>query len=287
MWQLCFRIRSKKMKFQILVDSASDLKDKYINDQEIGFKVVPLTILAGEKEFVDNENLNIDEMLSCMHACKKTTTACPAPQAFLDELSNAEYTFIVTITSKLSGSYNAACVARDSYEKPENVFVIDSKATSGVEILIVEKLVELINQGLSFENICKEICTFRDEKELFFILQRFDNLVANGRMSKIAGLIASALVLRPICVADQGQIKIAKKVIGTKNAFTKMIQMIGEKIKNMAEKVLIITHCKAENEANKIKEEIEQKYNFKEIRVQPMGGLCSYYALEKGIIVCG
>ena len=112
------------MKFQILVDSASDLKDKYINDPEIGFKVVPLTILAGEKEFVDDENLNVDEMLASMHACKKTTTACPAPQTYLDELPNAEYTFIVTITSKLSGSYNAACVARDSYDKPENVFVI-------------------------------------------------------------------------------------------------------------------------------------------------------------------
>lgn len=275
------------MKFQILVDSASDLKNGYIDDNEVGFKVIPLTILTGEHEFVDDEKLSVDEMLSSMHANKKTTTACPSPQAFLDELDNAEYTFIVTITAKLSGCYNSACVARDSHSKPENVFVIDSKATSGVEILIVEKLISLIKEGLSYQEICKKIIEYRDEKELLFMLQKFDNLVANGRMSKIAGMLASALVVRPICIAEEGQIKIAKKVIGVKNAFAKMIQMIGERIKNFAEKVLIITHCKAEKEALSIKEEIEKQYNFKEVRVQPMGGLCSYYALEKGIIICG
>lgn len=275
------------MKYQILVDSASDLKNNYLNEPDIGFKVIPLTIHAGEKEFVDNETLSIDEMLTTIHSHKKSTTACPAPQTFLDEFSKAEFTFVVTITSKLSGSYNSACVARDSFDKKDNVFVIDSKATSGTEVLIVEKLVALIKEGLSYQDICNKITEYRDEKELFFILQRFDNLVANGRMSKIAGMLANALVIRPICVANNGEIKIAKKVIGVKNAFTKMIQMIGEKIKNIAEKVLIITHCKAENEALKIKEEVEKTYNFKEVRVQPMGGLCSYYALEKGIIVCG
>lgn len=275
------------MKYQILVDSASDLNNNYINDEEIGFKVIPLTILSGDREFVDDENLNVDEMLSCMHSSKKTTTACPSPQSFLDELDNAEYSFIVTITSKLSGSYNAACVGRDSYKNPENVFVIDSKATSGVEILIVERLISLIKQGLSYEEICKKIIEYRDQKQLLFMLQKFDNLVANGRMSKIAGMLASALVVRPICIADDGQIKIEKKVLGTKNAFAKMIQMIGERIKDIAEKVLIITHCKAEKEAIEIKKEVEKRYNFKEVRVQPMGGLCSYYALEKGIIICG
>lgn len=275
------------MKYQILVDSASDLKNNYIKDEEIGFKVIPLTILAGETEFIDDDNLNIDDMLYGMHTSKKTTTACPAPQAFLDELDRADYTFVVTITSKLSGSYNSACVARDSYEKSENVFVIDSKATSGVEILIVEKLISLIKQGLSYQEICEQIIKYRDEKQLLFMLQKFDNLVANGRMSKIAGLLASALVVRPICIAEDGQIKIEKKVIGTKNAFVKMIQMIGERIKDEKDKVLIITHCKAEKEALAIKEEIQKKYEFKEVRVQPMRGLCSFYALEKGIIICG
>ncbi len=274
------------MKYQILVDSASDLLSDYCKDENIGFKVIPLTINVNDKEYVDNDSLNIEEMLKDMHSTKKSSSACPAPQSFLQEFDNAEYTFIVTITSKLSGCYNAACVAKNSYSKPENIHVIDSKAVSGTEILIVDKLIELIRQDLSFEEIKKEIDEYRDKKSLYFILQKFDNLVNNGRMSKIAGIIASKLVIRPICIAHEGEIKMAKKIIGIKNAFMKMVQMICEKAKDYSKDTIIITHCFAEEEANFIKHDLEEKCNFKEIRVLPMRGLCSYYALEKGIIVC-
>lgn len=274
------------MKYQILVDSASDLLSDYYTDPEIGFKVVPLTIHVNDKEYVDNDSLNIQEMLADMHASKKSSSACPAPQSFLSEFDNAEYTFIVTITSKLSGCYNSAVVAKNSYSKTENICVIDSKAVSGTEMLIVDKLIELIKQDLPYEQIVKEITEYRDKRSLYFILQKFDNLVNNGRMSKIAGLIASKLVIRPICIAYEGEIKIAKKIIGIKNTFTKLVQMIGEKAKDFSKETLIITHCFAEEEANYIKSDLEKKCNFKEIRILPMRGLCSYYALEKGLIIC-
>lgn len=273
-------------KFQIIVDSASDLKSDYLQDEEIGFSVVPLTINVSDREYVDNDNIEIEKMLKDMHESKKSSSACPAPQSFLQEFEKAEYTFVVTITSKLSGCYNAAIVAKQSYKKADNVFIIDSKAVSGVEILLVDKLVSLINQGLSFEEIQEKIIEYRDKRSLYFILQKFDNLVNNGRMSKIAGLIASTLVIRPICIAHEGEIKIAKKIIGIKNCFAKLVQMIQEKSKDYSNDTLIITHCFCEDDANSIKKDIESKCNFKEIRVMPMGGLCSYYALEKGLIIC-
>lgn len=273
-------------KFQILVDSASDLKNNYLDGSDIGFKVIPLTVLAGDKEFIDNDEVDIDEMLKTMHASKKSSSACPAPQSFLDEFDKAEYTFIVTITAKLSGCYNAAVVAKDSYEKPQNIHVIDSKAVSGTEILIVNKLVKLINEGLEFDEIVKKIEEYRDGKSLWFILQKFDNLINNGRMSKIAGIIANTLVIRPICIAAEGEIKILKKIIGIKNAFNKLVALIKEKKKDFSQDTLIITHCKAEAEANELKSNIEKTCNFKEIQIRPMRGLCSYYALEKGVILC-
>ena len=65
-----------------------------------------------------------------------------------------------------------------------------------------------------------------------------------------------------------------------------MVQMIGEKIKDIKDRCLIISHCYADVEVAMIKSEVEKKYNFKEIRILPTKGLCSYYALEKGVIVC-
>ena len=273
-------------KFQILVDSASDLQNNYIHDNDIAFKVIPLIVLTDEKEHVDNDQLNVKQMLEEMHKAKKTSSACPSPESFLQEFDNAEHTFIVTITSKLSGCYNSAVVAKNSYSKPENIHVVDSKATCGTEVLIVDRLVKLIKEGKQFNEIVEEIEKFKDKKSLHFILQKFDNLIANGRMSKIAGLIAKTLIIRPICIAEEGEIKVVKKIIGVKNAFTKMIEMIKEKCKKPEEETLIISHCQAEEEANQVKTDIQKVCNFKEIRIMPMRGLCSYYALEKGIIVC-
>lgn len=274
------------MKYQIIVDSCSELASDYLKNENIGFAVVPLTINVGDKEYVDNDKLDCKIMLEDLKKAKKSSSACPAPQSFLELFDNAEHTFIVTITSKLSGCYNSAIVAKNSYDKKDNVHVIDSKAVSGTEILIVDKLVQLIKLNKDFQTISQEIDKFRDELNLFFILQKFDNLVNNGRMSRFAGLIASTLVIRPICVADNGEIKIAKKTIGIKNAISKMVQMIGEKAKDIENRTLIISHCFADEEVKQIKSEVENRYKFKEIRVVPTRGLCSYYALEKGIIVC-
>ena len=274
------------MKFQIIVDSCSELKSDYLKNEKIGFSVVPLLINVGDKEFVDDDNLDCKAMLEEMKKSKKSSSACPSPQSFLELFDKADYTFVVTITSKLSGCYNSAIVAKQSYSKPENICVIDSKAVSGTEILIVDELVRLINQGLSFDEIQTAITKYRDERDLYFILQRFDNLVNNGRMSRFAGLIASTLVIRPICVADNGEIKIAKKTIGIKNAIAKMVQMISEKTKDIENKPIIISHCYANEEVAMIKAELEKKCHFKEVRVVTTKGLCSYYALEKGVIVC-
>ena len=204
----------KIMKYQIIVDSCSDLDKNYLDGTGIGFKIVPLIINVGDKEYVDVEGCNIDEMLAGIKVPKtKSSSACPAPEAFKKEFGNAEYTFVVTITSKLSGCYNSALLAKNEYENSSHVHVIDSKAVSGTEMLIVDKLVELINADLDFEVIVDEIEKFRDNCTLFFVLQRFDNLVNNGRMSKIAGLIASTISLKPICKAVDGEIRIIKKII--------------------------------------------------------------------------
>ena len=150
--------------------------------------------------------------------------------------------------------------------------------------LIVEKLVELIERGLEFNEIVKLIEKYRDERTLFFILQKFDNLIANGRMSRVAGFVANTLLIRPICRAVDGDIKIAFKLMGPKNAFQKLIKMTSEECKDKNSKI-VITHCEDEQDAKYIKSQLEL-LNYKNVVVLPMRGLTSYYALEKGIILC-
>lgn len=275
------------MKYKIIADSSCDVDVNYLKDTGIGFSIAPLTINVNGKDFVDDEKLNIKEMLHSVDAFKgKSTSTCPSPTQFFDEMKEAEKYFIITISSKLSGSFNSANVAKSMLSNPADAFVIDSKTTSGTIVLIIDKLVELINNGRTYEEICKEIDEYVNTRlELYFVLDKFDNLSKNGRVSVTQAIIASALSIKPICVASEGEIKFAKKAIGIKWALKVLVKEMATKIKTIFTKNCVISHCFNESIAESLKEEIAEKYDFKSVRTIPMRGLCSFYALEKGIIV--
>ena len=126
------------MKYKIILDSSSDMNKDFIKDEEIGLEIVPLTIRVRDKEFVDEDKLDIDKMLEEMHSYSgKSTSSCPSPYNYF-EACTGEYNFIITISYKLSGSYNSACLASKMIQD-KKVFVIDSKLTSGAMILIAKK----------------------------------------------------------------------------------------------------------------------------------------------------
>ena len=273
------------MKYKIVVDSSADLNSDYIQDGNIGFEIVPLTIEANNESFVDTPDINIDAMLKAVHESKiKPKTACPSIGFFNNAYKEAEYVICITISSKLSGTYNSAYLGGNNCNS--KVHVIDSKATSGTMRLLVDKAYELMKQDLPFEEICEKLEAYRDNLTLFFVLDSFDNLVKNGRMSKITAFIASALYIKPLCVGVDGCIEVYEKPRTLKGAFKRLVESIATKCDTCNERECIITHCKNPEGANFIKEEIEKTYNFKRVVVEEMKGLCSFYALEKGVIVC-
>ena len=271
-------------KYKIVVDSSSDLSNDYINDSDIGFEVVPLTINVGENSFVDNDALNVDEMLNAMHASKtKSTSSCPSSEYFKQSYEEAEHIICITMSGRLSGTYNSAYLGgKDCSSK---VHVIDSKATGGAMQLIVDKAYELMKEDLEFEDICNKLEEYKESLNLFFILDTFENLVKNGRMSKLVAFVANALYIKPLCEAKEGVIEIYEKPRTMKGALNKLVESIAKKCSNTENRRCIIGHCKNEEAAKFLKEEIEKKYKFKEIVINEMRGLCSFYALEKGVIV--
>lgn len=272
------------MKYKIVVDSSSDLTNDYINDSEIGFEVVPLTINVEGVEYVDNKELNIDAMLEAMHkSTTKATSSCPSCGYFSKTYEEAENVICITMTSKLSGTYNSAYLG--SNDLTNKVHVVDSKATSGTMRLLVDKAYELMKKNLDFDTICEELEKYRDSLNLFFVLDKFDNLVKNGRMSKVTAFIASALYIKPLCMAKEGTIDIYEKPRTMKGALNKLIESIEKQCSDTANRTCIISHCKNKDDALYLKEKIKDRYQFKDIVIEDMKGLCSFYALEKGIIV--
>lgn len=275
-------------KFQIVVDSASDMLPNHFNNKDILLNIVPLTIHVGEKEFVDNESLDIPNMLKEMYDYPmKSTSSCPPVGKFEEMFLQAENTICITISGSISGTYNSACLAAEmAREKGCNVHVVDSKQTSGAMMLIAEKCYELMQENKTFEEIVSETEKYRDKKTLLFVLDKFDNLIKNGRMSKMSGVIAGFLKIKPIATTVEGEIKLIEKKRTTTMAIKRLMEIITEKLKSDDKADIVISHCFAEDVAAQIETEIKEKCKFKSLRVIAMRGLCSFYSLEQAVMIC-
>lgn len=277
------------MKFGIIVDSGCDLR--MIEDSEksdIYYQRVALTLRVGEVEYVDDDKLNISEFMSDMKSYTGTTSsAAPAPMEWYDAFMAADEIFAITLTSQLSGSYNSAMTAKKMIleEHPDKkIYVIDSKAAGSGLTILVYKLKELILKGLSFEEIKEEIEDYQKRTNLFFILESFDNLIKNGRVSKFQASMAGILGIKLLCGAsEQGTIEVLKKYRGKLTVYEKMLQEMAAR--GFRGGKVVISHCFNPEKVQYIEKIIREKFPKTPIDVMPTGGLCSYYAERGGIIL--
>lgn len=276
-------------KWRLVADSSCDLNPESLADQTAGFSTVPLKIIVGDAEYVDIPSTDVGEMLNRMKAHKgASSSACPSPDAFVQEFSKAINTIVVTITSGLSGTYNCAMQAREMMleEHPDrNIHVIDSRSTAGSMVLLLRRIKELISQGTDFPEIVRQAEHYRDQMRILFSLASFDNLVKTGRMSRAAGVLASALNIRAVATnTPEGTIEVLEKPRGEKRAIERMVDIMGD-IKDMAGKPVVITHCHNPEGAGAMKKAIEAAYAGVEVVIMETRCLTSFYAGQAGLLL--
>ena len=276
------------MKWGIIVDSGSDLLESFLDLNETGFESAPLKIITDNKEFIDDTSIDIDELLTAMKKSAKSSSACPNTAEFHEAMVKYDNCICIAITGALSGSYNAACVARDMIHEdhPEkNIKVIDSRAAAGVMELTVKYALGLIKQGLSFDEIAEKTESFCRERKISIALSTYDNLIKNGKMSHIAGLVASTLGIRAVSTFNEkGELVAKYKVRGEEKALNAMADMaLAEG--GLEGKDIIVTHCKNEAGANKLIAKLKDQWNIKSITVRESRGLVTYYAMPGGVVL--
>ena len=273
---------------QFVVDSCCDISPEMI--EEFPTYKVPFTMSFSDKSFIDDETMDtglfIKEMQS--HA-EAPQSACPSPGLFAEKFKQAKHTFAITITSRLSGTYNSAVLAKDmvQQEDPEKkIHVFDSLSASSGEALIYLKLKEYLRQNLDWNTIIEKMEYFiKKEMNTLFVLEDLTNLMKNGRLSKLAGHFAMLLSIKPLLFAEDGQINVKEKIRGSKKAVDRMIATIGENCNNISERILVISHCNNGERAQYIKEEVEKLYDFRQIHIVKTAGLSTLYAADKGVII--
>ena len=272
------------MDYKIVMDSAGDLLEM----EQAEFSNVPLKILAGDREFVDDATTDVAEMVEYMRTyVGKSSTACPSAGEYLEAFGDAEDVYCVTITSGLSGSYNAACIAAQTYleQHPQRrVHVFDS-LTAGTEMtLVAEKIRELVHQKLPFDKIVSMVEEYNLKTQLAFSLESLHNLAQNGRVpvavAKIAGMLSIRLVGK---ASDEGTLQPTGKARGDQKVpgeLLKQLLSMGYKGGRVR-----IHHCYNLPSAQRLKDAILEKFPQASIIIQKTNALCSFYAEKGGMLV--
>lgn len=280
------------MSFRIVIDSCGEVPGILKKDEHI--VSIPLGLQVGEKFWEDDEALDQKELLEHIAAyegCPKTS--CPSPEAFMQAYNcDAQRVYVITLSSHLSGSYNAAVLGKNLYEETygaKQIHVIDSESASAGMTAQLLELLRLEKLGLSFEDIVERIERFRDEHIIYFVLDNLETLRKNGRLPNWKAALASTMKIKPICKGVKGEIVQSSQTIGSRKALMKMVESVLSEAaklgKNVKECNLVIAHCNCAERAEYVKGLFAAKAQYKDIVINETRGVSSIYANDGGIIV--
>ncbi len=272
------------MSIKIVADSSADT----LMLEGVSFGYAPLKILTEQKEYVDDAVLDVVDMTKELSRYSgKSSTACPGVGDWLAAFGEAERVFCVTITSNLSGSYNAACIAAKDYEEQHpgrRVFVLDSLSAGPELRLILEKLREFVRADMPYEDIVTAITAYKETTGLLFMLESMKNLANNGRVNPIVAKAAGFLGIRAVGKAsDIGTLELLNKCRGEEKALQSMVENM-KKLGYAGGRVRI-SHCSNESAAHALANKILARFGTSQIEIYPARGLCSFYAEQGGLLV--
>lgn len=276
------------MSYKIIVDSCGEFTEEMKQDEH--FASVPLQLDVDDYHVVDDETFDQQEFLKRVKESHNSPkSSCPSPQSYIDAMAgDAEHIYIVTLSSKLSGSYNSAVLAKNMYMEEHDdkqIHVVDSQSASLGETVTALRIQELEKSGLSFTEVVAGVEKHVKEMATYFVLETLETLRKAGRISGMKALAAGMLNIKPVMKGEEGVIKQAGQARGINKALDTMVKELVAASKNCEQKILGISHCNCPERAQLVKEKAQQLAKFKDIIVLNTAGVSTMYANDGGIIM--
>lgn len=209
----------------IITDSASDISQ----NNNKGVTVLPMTITFGEENYEDGVSLTPDNFYMKLiesSALPKTSQVSPYAfgQAYENSLKSADYVIVITLSSKLSGTYQSAYIAADDYDG--RVFVIDSENVTVGEQILVDYALSLIDKGIEVNTIVSQLNTMKKRIRLVALLDTLEYLKKGGRISSGAAFLGNVLSIKPVIAIVDGEVSFLGKARGSKQGNNFLIQQV-------------------------------------------------------------
>lgn len=205
------------MAVRFIIDSASDLLPQECS--RLGVTHLPMTVVFDGREYRDAVELSHEEFYEKLIETDQLPTTCQIPPAdFADAMAKVvdagDDAVVITLSSKLSGTYQSACIAASDY--PDRVFVVDSLSVSLGERILLQRGLALKEQGLSAGQIARSLDEEKQKLRLMALLDTLEYLKKGGRISAATALAGSLLAIKPVIAVEEGAVTMVGKARGSK-----------------------------------------------------------------------
>ena len=213
------------MNIRIITDSGCDMLPPCAPN----LTVLPLTITFGEESFLDGVELDHHRFYEkLIEGEELPTTSQIAPAAFEEAFQRAvdagEAVVCVTLSSKLSGTYQSARIAAEGFAG--QVWVVDSENVTIGQRLLVERAVEMAGQGLDAAQLSVRLDQEKKDIRLVALLDTLEYLKRGGRISPSIAMVGGLLSIKPVVAVENGEVVLLGKARGSKNGNNLLIQLI-------------------------------------------------------------
>ena len=210
------------MKVRMIVDSTADLsaglREKLM--------IVPLSLRFGDREYAQGVDLTNEQFYAMLPDCKElpsTSQASPAAfeEKYREVVEAGDTAVVVTVSSRLSGTFQSAIIASEDFEG--KIFVVDSRSVAIGTGILVEEGLKLIEQGLSAEEVFSQLIAMRDKIQVCAVLDTLEYLKKGGRISSAAAIAGGLLSIKPIICLKDGKLEMTGKARGAKQAAASLL----------------------------------------------------------------
>lgn len=255
------------MGIRIMTDSMCDVPKDFV--EKYGIKVMPLTVYFGDQSYKDGIDLTLEEFLAKLEVAEELPTTSQVPpgefiEAFREELARGNKVISLHASSRLSGTYNSAMIAKEQLGS-NDIHVIDTMGiTMGAGMLVI-KAARLAEAGVEPEELVREIEAAKDRMKHIIIVDTLKYLHKGGRLSLSATVVGSILNIKPILTMQDGKLELFEKARGIKKAISIAMDTIRDNGWTLDGKVVGINHIVDLEHMDLLEEELKREYNIKEI----------------------
>lgn len=212
------------MRTRIIVDSTADLMPEILNRVH----VVPLTVHFGEEELVDGVTIDKKTFYErLVESDVLPSTSQATPEAFMREFEKTkqagEQAVVITVASKLSGTYQSAVLAAREYE---HIHIVDSSTVAIGSSILVELACKLLDEGMNAKEIAQNLEEEKKKIVIVALVDTLEYLKKGGRISKTVAMVGGVLNIKPVLSIIDGEINMLGKARGSKMGNNLLIQEI-------------------------------------------------------------